>query len=467
MLTRPASATGGVEVVVEGGAVTEFNQAGCPPGTDISVSNLFFNVPARLKFLRTSSTEMEHILAHLTAFCLLHHDVAFRVEHNGRQVLSSPATHDLVGAVATVYGAELAREMLPLDLDGGNLTVRGLIGRPTIARVNRTHQVCFVNGRPIKHRSLTHALYDGYHTLLMSGRHPVAVIVIDMEPSAVDVNVHPAKAEVRFSRDWEVHNLVRRAVREALENAGLLSEDREVPGRSTPYQPRVGGLVAAAAGDPAAGPQQPSLFDTVAEESPAAERGGLPARLVPLGQVAHSYIVCDSDEGLVVIDQHALHERVLYEQFAAAEAGRGVARQLLAVPLPLALSPREAQAVAGNLPALAELGFELEPFGGDTFLVRAVPTVLAHRDHDRVLRDVIDDLVASAGPRSYTQHRDYVLRTMACKAAIKAGDHLAPEEIHELLRLMRECQVPFHCNHGRPTMFAISHEALEKRFGRI
>ncbi len=470
LLTRPPESDAGVEVVVEGGAVTEFNSVGCPVGTDLSVRNLFFNVPARLKFLKTASTELEHILGHLTAFALLHHEVSFRFEHNGRQVLSSPASADLLGSIATVLGAEVARAMLPVDLDAGTIRIRGYVGKPQLARANRTHQWTFVNGRPIRNRTLTHALYDGYHTLLMVGRHPVAVLVIEMDPGAVDVNVHPAKSEVRFSREWEVHNLLRRAVREALEGADLLAGDEASARGGPPAAPVLPAQLPLGEPLPNATPGtvQATLFEPLDDATEATEVAGerLPARIRPLGQVANTYLVCDTDEGLLVIDQHALHERVLYEQLAAAESERGAARQLLAVPVSLQLSPREAQAVAGNLASLAELGFELEPFGGDSFLIRAVPAVLAHRDHDRVLRDVIDDLVASGHTRSYHQHRDFVLRTMACKAAVKAGDALAPEEITELLRLMRTVRVPYHCNHGRPTMFTISPEALERRFGR-
>ncbi|NUQ00301.1 MAG: DNA mismatch repair endonuclease MutL [Armatimonadetes bacterium] len=459
LLTRPVGAVSGVEVIVEGGVVTEFNTIGCPVGTDIEVTDLFFNVPARLKFLKTSATEMEHIMGHLTAFALLHHDVSFRLLHQDRQVFSAPASGTSIGAAATVLGGDLAREMVPLAVDAGTLRIGGHVGKPAIARSTRSHQYFFVNGRPVRNRTLTHALYEGYHTLLMTGRHPVAVVAIEVEPSAVDVNVHPAKSEVRFTREWEVHNLLRRAVREALEQAQLLTSDEHLSRQEGSAS------LASSISEPASDGIQGQLFSETAPE-PVEGEHRLPARLRPLGQIANSYIVCDSDEGMLVIDQHALHERVLYEQFAAADAERGAARQLLAVPLPLRLSPREAQAASSNLGAMAALGFDLEPFGGDTFLVRAVPAILAHRDHERVLRDVIDDLVATAGTRSFAHHRDYVLRTMACKAAIKAGDALAAEEIDELLRLMRECRVPFHCNHGRPTMFTIPRDALDRRFGR-
>ena len=465
IVTRETEAESGVEMVVEGGLVTQFNTIGCPVGTEIGVRNLFYNTPARLKFLKTSATEMDHITSHMTAFALLHHEVAFRLDHNERTVLSAPSCPDLTSAVVTVYGADIARNLLPLDLDAGTLRIHGVIGKPAVARGTRSHQLFFVNGRPVKDRALHHALYDGYHTLLMTGRHPVAVICIELDPSAVDVNVHPAKSEVRFARQWEIHNLLRKAVREALEEATLVTSADRLPGPGLPPAPALpqdGVLPNLETPSPEG---VAALFEEVRFEPTAESR--LPARIRPLGQLHSMYIICDSDQGLLLIDQHALHERILYEQMAEAEAERGNERQLLAVPVTLDLSPREAQAVSSNLEVLAELGFELEPFGRDTFLLRSVPVVIAHRKHDRVLRDVIDDLVAqgSAG-QSFHHHRDFVLRTMACKAAIKAGDTLAPEEIQELLRLMRTCTLPTHCNHGRPTMITISLDALERRFGR-
>ncbi len=458
--TRTAEQTAGIEVGVEAGRVESVEAVGCPVGCDITVRNLFFNVPARLKFLRSSSNEMDHITRCLTAYALLHPEVAFRLDHNGRSVLSSPACGSLADAVVTVYGAELARGLVPIALEAGDIQIAGLVGKPAVTRGTRSHQWLFCNGRPIVSRVLTGGVYDAYHTLLMAGRHPVFVVRIELDPAAVDVNVHPNKSEVRFAREWELRSLLRGAVREALEASDLLTTDGVdalAPGR--PAGPGPSGP------NPLPDYRQTSLFEEAGTTAPA-EDGRLPAHIEPLGQVADSYIVCDTDEGMLIIDQHALHERVLYEQLAQADAERGVERQLLAVPVTLHLSPREVQAADEHRETLHQLGFELEPFGGDTYRLRAVPAMLGHRRAERILRDVLDDLVAQQAPRSLEQHRDLVLRTMACKAAVKAGDPLAAEEIRELVRLARACQLPYHCNHGRPTMFTIPVASLEKRFER-
>ncbi|MBI5833393.1 MAG: DNA mismatch repair endonuclease MutL [Armatimonadetes bacterium] len=476
VVTREEGTEFGHQVVVEGGAVTGFEKVGCPVGTDITVRNLFFNVPARLKFLKTAGTEMEHITGHMTAFALLHHGVTFRLEHNGRQVMSAPACADLRDAVARVFGPDVGREMVSVRLEAGLLRIVGEVGKPSVARRNRSQQWFFVNGRPIRSRALNYALYEAYHTLLTHGRHPVAVINIEIDPGSIDVNVHPAKHEVRFTREWEVSNMVRRAVRNALESSHLLSRDPGVASRQPEPSASPAALQAPAvprqvdAAPVAGGDTQPSLFDLDAAEpvtgGPEEEGLRLPSYCKPLGQINQTYIVCDTHDGMLVIDQHALHERILYEQFAATDAQRRADRQLLAVPLTLHLSPRETQATEHHLDQLAKLGFEMEPFGRDTFLVRAVPALLAHQNHERILRDVIDDLVAHGAPRGYEAQRDLVLRTMACKAAVKAGDALAPEEIEGLLKLMRDSRLPFHCNHGRPTMFTIPVDLLERRFAR-
>ncbi len=469
LVTRQEGAEHGHQVLVEGGAVTGFEKVGCPVGTDITVRNLFFNVPARLKFLKTAGTEMEHITTHMTAFALLHHNVAFRLEHNGRQVLSAPACEDLRDAVARVWGPDIAREMISVRLEQEPLRIIGEVGKPSVARPNRNHQLFFVNGRPVRNRALGYSIHEAYHTLLTQGRHAVAVINIELDPRLVDVNVHPAKHEVRFTREWDVANAVRRAIRNALESAHLLSRDPGLVDRTMAAQ---AAAVAPATGATATGENvQPQLDlfseETVASLTPAGEAGHrLPLYCRPLGQINQTYIVCDTHDGMLIIDQHALHERIIYEQLAAAEQARQTDMQLLAVPQTLTVSARETQAIEQNLEQLAQIGFQLEPFGRDTFLIRAVPAMLSHQNHERILRDVVDDLVAHGSPRSYRAARDLVLRTMACKAAIKAGDALAPEEMEGLLAQMRGSQLPFHCNHGRPTMFAVPLDLLERRFAR-
>ncbi|HIE50744.1 MAG TPA: DNA mismatch repair endonuclease MutL [Armatimonadetes bacterium] len=480
LTTREPQAAVGVEVRVEGGVVTDFRRVGCPPGTTVVVRKLFYNTPARLKFLKTSGTEMGHITEFLSRFGLLYHQIAFRLVHNGQEVLSAPACTDLRNALVAIYGKDLAREMIPLALDAGSLRVRGYLGKPSVARGNRHYQAFFVNGRLVQSRVLSHALYEGYHTLLSARRHPIAVVIIEMDPRLVDVNVHPAKAEVRFTRDWEVHNLLQKAVREALTQACLLVQT-SVGARARPAAP-----TAPPAAPPT--PEEREAFrarlrqkfgrmegEEVAPVEPvedlftfaALQRGErIPRHIVPLAQLKNTYILAETDEGLLIIDQHAAHERVIYEELRARKEGQPVQSQMLVIPFTLQLSPREARVLEENLETFEELGFRLEPFGKNAFLVRAVPLLLAQQPYERILRDVIDDLVAQTTPKSLAAHEDLVLRTMACKAAIKAGDVLSSEEIQRLVEQIQGLEQPFSCNHGRPTMLSVSVEELERKFQR-
>lgn len=469
LTTREAEAPAGVQIVMEGGIVSDFRTVGCPPGTTVEVRNLFFNTPARLKFLKTPATEIGHIIDHVSRFSLLYHQVSFRLRHNAHEVLVAPATEEMRHALVTVYGKEVAREMIPLELEGGTVRIYGYIGKPALARSNRHCQAFFVNGRSVQSRVLQHALYEGYHTLLLSGRHPVAVVVLEIDPQLVDVNVHPAKAEVRFTREWEVHNLLQRAVREALERAQLVARMEPAPAGAE-VSPSLS-LPNLEQGLPAPLPQplpQPgeAAGPGLRAEWPEESDSRLPQRILPLAQIKNSYILAETEEGLLIIDQHAAHERILYEQMQARTGSERVPSQLLVIPFTLQCSPREARAVEEHLATLNELGFQIEPFGREAFLVRAIPLPLAKQRYEQILRDLIDELVATATVQGLRHHQDDLLRLMSCKAAIKAGDALAPQEIEALIVQMRQATMPFACNHGRPTMIRITEEELERLFKR-
>ena len=392
----------------------------------------------------------------------------------------APATDEMRQALVTIYGREVAREMIPLEQDEGPVRVFGFIGKPALARSHRNAQAFFVNGRSVQSRVLQHALYEGYHTLLLARRHPVAVIVIEIDPALVDVNVHPAKAEIRFTRDWEVHNLLRRAVREALEQAQLIGpsevrteaspppKEAVLPGPWTPGEPDAARLQAPLQPPPPMNvePHPETSQESLTGEVPAETDARLPQRIIPLGQIKNSFILAEADDSLLIIDQHAAHERILYEQMQAHAAEEQGHSQLLVIPFTLQCSPREVQTLEEHLPRLNELGFQIEPFGKDTFLVRGIPLAIAQQRYEQILRDILDELVATASVQGLGRRSDDLLRLMSCKAAIKAGDTLAPQEIDELLAQIRRADMPFACNHGRPTMIRVSEDELERLFKR-
>jgi len=478
IVTRERDADGGTRVVVEGGAVTELKEVGCPPGTTVTVKNLFFNTPARLKFLKTDATEAGHVSELLSRFALCHHDVAFSLVHNGQEVLRSAATSDPFAAVVAIYGRETSRHFLPIAYVSPSIKIRGFIGKPQITRANRSHQNFFVNGRFVRSRALTRALSEGYHGSLHGhDRHPIAVVMIDVDPELVDVNVHPTKTEVRFTREWEIYSLLLKTVRETLEAAQLAPnfsvphlESSIIPSSpSSPVSSSSFGAALRQAWQQKAvltQPDPPPLIDPPpAPTLPTLEPKRM--QLTPLGQIRHTYILAESDEGLFIVNQHRAHERVILEQALVRADGQPIEVQRLVIPFAVTLSHREAEVVEESKEMLKELGFDLDPFGPHSYIVRSVPLVLARRSYEEAFRDLVDELVSTATTQQLEERRKSALITMSCRSAIKAGDALRPEEIQKLLDDLMKTESPFLCPHGQPIIISISHFELDKKFERI
>ncbi len=525
LITRPRDQLAGYRILVEGGQIVEEGEHGCPAGTRVTVRNLFYNVPARLKYLKTNATEMAQIGDILTRLALASPDVSFRFQSGQAQVFATPGTGDLLAAITALLGREVAKELIPVDHRTDAARVWGFIGRPTIARAGRSHQYFLVNKRAVRTIAARYALEEAYAHLLPTGRYPVCVIFIEVEPHEVDVNVHPTKAEVRFQRDREVRAAVYQAARQGLGAALLIpgtevSPDGEVrvPDRSAEKAAVQRGWVPPGAGRPGEGGgraapppwrvsagagaettareaeksylplggvqavlSERSATEVVAAGAPAmdlaeagfvprpADPGELIRSLRPLGQVHRSYIACDGPEGLYLIDQHAAHERVFFERLYAAAQEEAAAVQPLLFPLTLDLTPAQMAIWQENAAIFAESGFEAEPFGGSTLLIHGVPAGLGTDHVARLVSDFLDRLqeeqVAPGTP--VTDRRRRVLAAMAaCKAAIKARDALQPEDIAALLHDLAACASPATCPHGRPTIICVSVAELEKRFKR-
>ncbi|BAD40733.1 DNA mismatch repair endonuclease MutL [Symbiobacterium thermophilum] len=525
LITRPHDQLAGYRILAEGGQIVAEGEHGCPAGTRVTVRDLFFNVPARLKYLKTNATELAQIGDILTRLALANPEVAFRFQSGQAQVFATPGTGDLTAAVAALLGREMAKELLPVDYRNDAARVHGFVGRPTIARAGRSHQYFFVNRRAVRTIAARYALEEAYAHLLPNGRYPVCILFIEVEPHEVDVNVHPTKAEVRFQRDREVRAAVYQAARHALGAALLIpgtevTADGEVrvPDRAEEKAALQRGWVPPGAGRPGegggraapppwrvsaggpggqttarepvqaylpAGGLQAALAQRAAEEAAAAvpavdlaeatlvprsaEPGELIRALRPLGQVHRSYIACDGPEGLYLIDQHAAHERIFFERLYAAAQEQATAVQRLLFPLTLDLTPAQMAIWQENAAIFAESGFEAEPFGGNTLLIHGVPAGLGTDHVARLVCDFLDrlqeDQVAPGTP--VTDRRRRVLAAMAaCKAAIKARDPLQPEDIAALLSDLAACASPETCPHGRPTVICVSISELEKRFKR-
>jgi len=465
MVTRTAQERVGTLLRLEGGLIVRREGKGCPQGTVVTVENLFYNVPARLKFLRTPATEAAHIHNVVTHYALAFPHLRFTLIADGRLTFQSTGSGDPYDVLIKIYGLEVARQMLGLEAreSSSPVNLTGFISPPFLHRSNRSHLTFFVNRRWIQDSMLSRAVMEAYHTLLPSGRYPIVVLYLQLDPSLVDVNVHPTKREVRFRHGQEVFTAVREAVRRSLATTPIPSlalrpSDWE---RRRRFLTEVGrrrkSRLALEVQRPPEAPVAPRPVPK--EQAPSFK---LPVLRV-LGQLAQTYIIAEGPDGMYLIDQHSAHERILYEKLLAARASMAVASQQLLNPLTLELTPRQREAMATYGDALAELGFQLEAFGQGTYLVRAVPALLKEGDIAQVIGELLDELAEGKQPHL---EGDLVVATLACHSAIKAGKTLSMQEMEELVRQLEELEIPRTCPHGRPILLHLSTAQLEREFGR-
>ncbi len=493
LVTRHRDELMGAEVQVEGGELRYNRPTGAPVGTVVTVENLFFNTPARLKFLKSESTERKHIAQLVMRYAMAYPHVRFRLVQEGRVQFHSTGSGDLADVLTDAFGLDVVREMLevgPSTLERADLPpieVYGFTSAPGLTRANRSHIVLFVNGRAISDQGLNQAVVQAYHTLIPPKRYPLAVLLITLPPEEVDVNVHPTKAEVRFRAPKAVFAAVQRAVRRAVVDQAPVPATWEGAGAPMPAPPvrtpipgeeqlrmtletldpghyaQQRSLTADAI--PPAGPPV-ALPDT---EIPAGPQAPVRPRTLPVlrvvGQVGATYIVAEGPAGMYLIDQHAAHERILYERMMAQQAAKETVSQQALHTSVLELSSDAAQLLEASLETLAALGFAIEPFGTNAFRIRAVPAMLADRDPVEVLQEVLADLESGKAPGAETMEEKIVLHI--CKAvAVKAGQILSLEEMQGIIRQLERCEFPRTCPHGRPTMIHMSGDELARMFGR-
>ncbi len=551
----------GTQILVNGGTIAEVKAAGSATGTSIEVRQLFYNLPARRKFLRTEETEAAHIQHYLTLAALAFPEVAFNFVKDGRNVWQLPAQKSgaaissKIDALRERLRALLGDEkLLPVNfsvaLDAGNsapeeteisfeaaspkkpqtsgnksqLRIWGLIGSPGVSRATRDGQFTFVNRRPVENRGLNYALIEGYHNSLMKGRYPVCCLFLEMNPAAVDVNIHPAKREVKFHREFEIRKFTAQAVRDALlafhsEPAKIIStakppstpselrlaaeiatpalpqfpeilkpsvDPQNTPAQQTPLKmgfssksavsvapaeseitPQVSRLTSPS--EPATDSRQP----TISNPQSAIRNPQLPVPLldVPMrmvGVIGKLYVVLESDRGLVLLDQHAAHERILFEQMMARiESNAASPSQKLLLPETVELPPRDAQFLREQLPALTRLGVGLNEFGERTFLLDALPPFVKVPDARRFVFDLVDELRAAGREVNLARLGEHTVAKTVCRHAVKANDPLGGPELENLVEDLRHCAMPYTCPHGRPTLIEMNYRELEKKFGRV
>ena len=467
--TRPPDVEVGAKLRVEGGALGELGELGMPPGTSITVQDLFYNLPARLKFLKSDTTERRNIEALVTRYALAYPHVRWHLAMEGKTTLKTSGNADRREVLANLYGVEIAKQMLALEFLEGGYHIHGFISPISLTRSNRREITVFVNGRWVRDTAVSAAIIRAYHTLLMVGRFPIVVLFLELPPETVDVNVHPTKAEVRFREGDLVFSRVQRAVRRALMAYSPVTELEMRPwwgaareedrGQVDPAW-KMAAEIPKTWEEPVQSVQPRISLLTGTEDSP--ERLPL-LRLV--GQVAATYLVAEGPDGLYLIDQHAAHERVLFEELMAQQADASVPSQALLTPVSVLLTPEKARLLEDQLPILAGLGFEVEPFGPNTYSVRAIPALLAGGDPEAALNALVEEFEEDETPLAAA--REAMITARVCKRmAVKGGQILSHDEQVALLRALERCQSPRTCPHGRPTMIHLSADLLERQFGR-
>ncbi|MDM8001253.1 MAG: DNA mismatch repair endonuclease MutL [Dehalococcoidia bacterium] len=455
MLTRASDDSSGTFVSLRGGEVAERGVRAAPRGTTVTVRHLFRNVPARLKFLKSAATESNQISNLVSQYCMAFPGVKFTLSIDGRQVLRTPGSGRLRDAIAEVYGLEVAQAMLEIkgaaSESGMTPVVSGYTSPPALSRATRGYVSFFVNGRWVQSRALAGAVERAYEGWLGVRRYPISVINIAIAPQFVDVNVHPAKREVRFSQEPLVFNAVHGAIRRALSERAPIPEFREAPAFPTVPEREMPSLL-----------RVENKPGTAEPPSPEPARRELPILRV-LGQASLTYIIAEGPDGVYLIDQHAAHERVLFERALAQRSRRAVDVQSLLEPLPVDLTLKQQETLRTGGEMLSQFGFSLEPFGDRTYLVRAVPAMLAGKSISEAVKEAIDSLDDEAAGAS---EEERIARSLACHGSVRAGQLLSQEEMGELIRQLEKTASPRTCPHGRPTMIHLSAGRLEREFGR-
>jgi len=478
--SRPVGGDSGAEIEVDNGRMGGVAPRGLPVGTTVEVHQLFAKVPARRAFLRAAATEWSHAAEAFVRTALAHPNVALTLAHNGRPVHDLPAADSWRARIGGLFGQALADRLIDVEGRDGEVGIRGFVGRPDDDMASGRLQHLFVAGRPFRDRSILHAVQEAYRGLLLSGRQPIVFLQFSVPPEMVDVNVHPAKMEVRFRDPSRLYRLVLSTLRArflacdlkaplsppvpaagaAWGHAGVAP--RSVP-TFAPFPDSPGGTTVMA--PPAvAPPPGPGGVATPWEQDDRETRVAAPGGDEMAVQMHDRYIVVESREGIEVIDQHALHERVLYERLRAAVAAGTVEVQRLLVPETVDLSPAEFELVGEHADALARAGMRVEPFGGATVIVSAKPALAGNVPAATLVREVLGRLAASAASAGMLV--DEILHGLACKAAIKAGDPLSQAEVDALVRDRRRVQDSHHCPHGRPTSLTLSRQELDRQFRR-
>lgn len=470
---RETGAVAGIKAMAGGAESASVSETGAPEGTTVLVENLFYNTPARKKFLRKLSTELAHVNRAVQSLALANSGISFRLVHNRNEVLST-SRGNLMDTVRSIFGNDFSKSLIPVEARARIAGISGYVSQPSLTRADAGSIYIFINGRHIYSGAISKAIIEGYGTLIPSGRYPAAFLMLDIDPLIVDVNVHPAKRQVRLSHDREIYSAVTGAVSSSLGTHNLLPDAdvlRYAKKPAAPLQtydksnentydiPNDTLLVRESHAALLDSGRRLRATSALPESSPA---GKLLPAVESIGMVGGTYIAARTGDELVLIDIHAAHERILYEQVSGRQEKSS---QELIVPVTIELSPGEYALLADAMALLSEAGFRIQDFGRNTVAVSAVPYALGRLLEPAVLHDMLSEILACGTPRS-ERKKDAVAKVIACRGAIKAGAALTGEQINELIRQLYASENPYTCPHGRPTMISFSREKLDKMFGR-
>ncbi len=510
--SRPADLPHGAEISCRGGELSEVRTWNGGAGTRMEVKHLFYNTPVRRKFLRTPGTEMGHICEWFTKLSLAHPALQLTLRHNGKNVYEVPASADLPHRIGLFFGEEIQQKLYPIEAQHGDVRFWGWIADPSVERGNAKLQYLFLNGRWIRDRSLGHALQEAYRGLLMTGRYAIAFLFLDMPPDMVDVNVHPTKVEVRFREGQFLYSMVRGVIRQRLSRENLtpkLQAPSKMPSPQVAFQPMPAKsysplphppetasvseysttsspernqpsttetnplLNADHSAEPEPMPSSAQELESAFQSTPAEQTkdpilpGFSQSTDIKAIQLYNAYLILETPEGMLVIDQHALHERILFEQLKTRLREGSLESQSLLIPETIELTTEQAAVTLEHQDQLAELGLQVEDFGGKTVLLQSYPAILGHRPPEKMFKAVVDHLVAKDRLPSREHLVNDILSLMACHAAVRAGDPLTSEQISTLVEQRHLANDAHHCPHGRPTSLLFSRQDLDRQFGRI
>lgn len=495
IVTRREQDSIGTKVRINGGVFDEREEVSCAPGTTIIIKNLFYNVPARKKFLKTKTTELAHIIEVTTRQALIHYNIHFQLTHNKNELVNSPKSNNPLEPFIAVFGIEIARKMIPVDFERDGIKITGFTSVPSLTRASREHEMLYINKRFIKSQLISEAIESAYRTLIMKHRYPVSLLNIKLDSFLVDVNVHPTKREVRFGDAKLIFTAITDAVAQALSNKELWRESKTIMSKGEhPINVKQKTLVPIAEGHipETRKPDQEQTSNVKQQQTQLSFNENSDANIVssdgestlhpetqviklseefwvnPLGQALNLYILCETQDGIALVDLHAAHERIRYEELTKIYLSSKIELQELLQPITFNLSPERLNFLTDYLADLEKIGIILEAFGGNTYIIRKLPVMMDLVKTERDILNFFDEMKKEVAPVKEVNDRlDAILKTMACHSVVRSGDVVTMAKIRRILTDLSYCKQPFTCPHGRPTIIKITQKDLEKEFGRI